>query len=142
MGRENMPASIEISEAVAQRLNDDLVAWLTTVRSDGTPQTSLVWFLWDGGEFLIYSEPGKAKLRNISGNPVVSLNLNSIGDGGVAVFTGNARLSPEDDDPSSNQRYIEKYRSLIEGELATAVEAFATAYRVAIRVKPISLRSS
>ena len=65
------------------------------------PQVSLVWFLWDGGEFLIYSEPGKAKLRNMSNNPVVSLNLNSIGDGGVAVFTGR-RLSPDDDDAARN----------------------------------------
>ncbi len=89
----------------------------------------------------LFSEPGKAKLRNIAGNPAVSLNLNSIGDGGVAVFTGEARLSPEDDDPSANRRYIEKYRSLIEGELASTVEAFATAYRVAIRVKPVSLRA-
>ena len=38
-------------------------------------------------------------------------------------------------------RYVDKYRSLIEGELATSVEAAATAYRVAIRVKPNSLRS-
>jgi PPOX class probable F420-dependent enzyme len=136
-----MPASIEISDRLAQRLDDDLVAWLTTVRSDGIPQASLVWFLWDGGEFLIYSEPGKAKLRNIAANPVVSLNLNSIGDGGVAVFTGDARLSPEDGDPSTNPRYVDKYRSLIEGELATSIETFATAYRVAIRVKPRSLRS-
>ncbi len=77
----------------------------------------------------------------MSNNPVVSLNLNSIGDGGVAVFAGEARLSPDDDDPARNQRYVEKYRSLIEGELATTVEAFATAYRVAIRVAPNSLRS-
>jgi PPOX class probable F420-dependent enzyme len=136
-----MPASIDISEAVAQRLDDDFVAWLTTVRSDGTPQASLVWFLWDGGEFLIYSEPGKAKLRNISNNPVVSLNLNSIGDGGVVVFTGDARPSPEDGDMSTNPRYVDKYRSLIEGELATSVEVAASAYRVAIRVKPKSLRA-
>ena len=136
-----MTAPIEISDRLAQRLDDELVVWLTTVRSDATPQVSLVWFLWDGGEFLIYSEPGKAKLRNMSNNPVVSLNLNSIGDGGVAVFTGEARLSPEDGDMSTNPRYVDKYRSLIEGELATSVEAFATAYRVAIRVAPRSLRA-
>ena len=136
-----MTAPIEISDRLAERLDEELVAWLTTVRSDATPQSSLVWFLWEDEEFLIFSEPGKAKLRNISGNPAVSLNLNSIGDGGVAVFAGVARLSPEDDDPSTNQRYIEKYRSLIERELASSVEAFATAYHVALRLKPTSLRA-
>ena len=64
-----MTAPIEISDGLAQRLEDELVVWLTTVRSDATPQSSLVWFLWDGGEFLIYSEPGKAKLRNIVQQP-------------------------------------------------------------------------
>ena len=73
--------------------------------------------------------------------PIVAVNLNSSGDGGVVVFTGDARLSPEDGDMSTNPRYVDKYRSLIEGELATSVEAAATAYRVAIRVAPGSLRA-
>ena len=39
---------------------------------------------------------------------------------------------------STNPRYVDKYRSLIEGELATSVKAIGTAYRVAVRVKPNS----
>ena len=30
---------------------------MTTVRSDGQPQTVPVWFLWDDEGFLIYSQP-------------------------------------------------------------------------------------
>ena len=62
-----MKASIEISDGLSQRLDDELVVWLTTVRSDATPQPSLVWFLWEDEEFLVFSEPDKAKLRNIVG---------------------------------------------------------------------------
>ena len=40
-----------------QRLHDERLAWLTTVRRDGTPQPTLVWYLWEGDGFLLYSRP-------------------------------------------------------------------------------------
>jgi PPOX class probable F420-dependent enzyme len=52
-----------------RRLHEEEVAWLTTVRQDGQPQSVPVWFLWEGEEFLIYSQPGRQKLRNIAKNP-------------------------------------------------------------------------
>ncbi len=42
--------------------------WLTTVRSDGQPQSVPVWFLWDGETFVVYSRPGQQKLKNIGSN--------------------------------------------------------------------------
>jgi hypothetical protein len=33
--------------------------------------------LWDGETFLVYSQPGRQKLRNIATNPRLGLNLNS-----------------------------------------------------------------
>jgi len=59
------------------RLRREEVAWLTTVRPDGQPQSVPVWFLWDGASFLIYSRQGRQKLKNIARNPRVDLNLNS-----------------------------------------------------------------
>jgi hypothetical protein len=35
------------------RLRSDEMIWLTTVRADGQPQTSAVWFHWDGTDFLL-----------------------------------------------------------------------------------------
>ncbi len=32
-----------------ERLRTDMIGWLTTVRSDGQPQTFPIWFLWDDG---------------------------------------------------------------------------------------------
>jgi hypothetical protein len=49
------------------------MAWLTTVRPDGRPDSVPVWFLWrDDETILVYSQSGKIKLRNISHNPRVS----------------------------------------------------------------------
>ena len=51
-----------------RRLREEKIGWLTTVRSDGQPQSVPVWFLWDGERFLIYSQPHRQKLKNMGGN--------------------------------------------------------------------------
>ena len=42
---------------VARRLQNEQVIWITTVRVDGTPQPTPVWFIWDGETILIYPCP-------------------------------------------------------------------------------------
>jgi len=61
---------------VEGRLRANLMAWLTTVRPDGRPDSVPVWFLLrDDETFLVYSQAAKVKLRNISHNPRVALGL-------------------------------------------------------------------
>jgi PPOX class probable F420-dependent enzyme len=118
------------------RLEKEEVAWLTTVRSDGQPQTVPVWFLWDDEGFLIYSQPDRQKLKNISRNPHVGLNLNSNARGGDVVrLEGTARVA--DDVPPSSEvpSYVEKYRESI-ARIGFDVEGFARASSVAVRVTP------
>jgi PPOX class probable F420-dependent enzyme len=44
----------------AERLQDEIIAWLVTVRGDGQPQPSPVWFLWQDPDILVYSRPEAA----------------------------------------------------------------------------------
>ena len=115
-------------------LKDAAVIWLTTVRPDGQPQGSPVWFVVDEGEFLIYSRPNSPRLRNIATNPRVSLNLDSNEGSDVLTIEGEARLlaGPSNKDNAAYQR---KYATRI-GHLGADPDSFAGTYSVAIKVKP------
>ena len=125
---------------VEERLAREVVMWLTTVRSDGQPQTSPVWFVWDGQSFLIYSIPRSQKVPNIRANPKVSLNLDGDGmGGGIVTIEGEARI--DDGAPKAHEveTYADKYRQLIK-EMGAEPEPFAKEYSTAIRVIPTRRR--
>ena len=52
-----------------------------TSSTGSTPQTSPIWFLWDGSTFLVYSLES-ARVANIGEHGRVSLNLDGNGVGG------------------------------------------------------------
>lgn len=125
---------------VAGRLATDVVIWLTTVRADGTPLPSPVWFLWDGETALVYSRPDTPKLRNIAARPLVALNFDGDRDGGdIIVMTGSAKVDPAAPPADQLAAYLEKYRERIAG-IGMTPASFAAAYSVALRVTPTSLR--
>ena len=110
-----------------------------TVNGRGAPQPSPVWFLWDDGSLLLYSQPDTAKLRNISANPRVALHLNDDGRGSdVVILSGRAAVS---DDPPAHEipAYVAKYAGLIQGNGWTP-ESFASDYSVPVRVALTGLR--
>jgi PPOX class probable F420-dependent enzyme len=132
--------STEFGAHVGRRLRKEHLMWLTTVRADGTPQPTLVWFLWETDTFLIYSQPNKPKLHNIEQNPKVALNFNSDDQGGdMIIFNGEARIVTDVPPAHEHAAYLEKYRDGIAG-IGLAPESFAQAYSVAIRVVPRVLR--
>ena len=70
-----------------------MIGWLTTVTPEGQPQTFPIWFLWEDGEALIYSDRRAKRNGNIAANPRVSLHLNDDGSGGdVVIVEGEARV--------------------------------------------------
>jgi PPOX class probable F420-dependent enzyme len=131
----------KISRQLAQRLRRELVIWLTTVRPDGMPQPTPVWFLWDGDIFLVYSQPSARKLCNIAHDSKVALNLNSDEWGSqVVVIAGEASLDQAAPPANRNPGYMKKYREGI-AQIEMTPESMASEYSVAIRVKPIHVRN-
>ncbi len=125
----------EFGARAARRLREELIGWLTTVSPAGKPTPVPVWFLWDGQRsVLLYSKPGKPKLRSIAANPHVSIHLDGDGRGGnVIVLHGEAR--PSDDPPASEvPPYVEKYTGRITA-LGWTPASFAADYSVPIRIE-------
>ncbi|MBA2451396.1 MAG: TIGR03667 family PPOX class F420-dependent oxidoreductase [Chloroflexi bacterium] len=131
--------STDFGARVARRLREDQIGWLTTVRADGLPQPTPVWFLWDGATFLIFSQPKVQKIRNIEGNSKVSLHLDGDGHGGdIVVISGEARVVTDVPRAHEISEYVEKYREGIK-RIGMTPEQMAQTYSTALRLTPSKL---
>jgi PPOX class probable F420-dependent enzyme len=100
-----------------------------------------VGFLWNGRNFLIYSQSGRPKLRNIERNPRVSLHLNSDDEGeNVVIITGTARVDPNAAAVIQTDEYVAKYREGIK-RIGMTVEEMSNSFSVPVRVQPEHIRS-
>lgn len=129
------------NERSKARLEEEPVIWMTTVRSDGQPQTSVVWFLLENDEILVYSKDGTIRNRSVVANPKVALNLNGDqGGGSVVTIEGTARIDHDAPAPKDNPSYLEKYEGRI-AESGWTPEIFGRDYPVPIRIKVEKVRA-
>jgi len=87
------PSSSPLSAAALRRIDEADVAWLTTLRPDGSPHTTPVWFVFDGEVISVATAARNAKVRNLRGDPRVGVAI----DGTAAaplVAQGVASASP------------------------------------------------
>jgi PPOX class probable F420-dependent enzyme len=122
---------------VHARLRSNLMAWLTTVRPDGRPDTVPVWFLLrSDGTIRLYTRPAKRKLANIAANPHVALGLDVTDIGrDIVRLTGTARPDedavPADQDPEYLAKYVERMAALFD-----TPESFAAQFSAALVITP------
>jgi PPOX class probable F420-dependent enzyme len=123
------------------RLRTDRIAWLTTVTPDGQPQTLPIWFLWEDGTILLYSQKGAVRNRNLRSNDRVSFHLADDGEGGdILEIEGRATLDPELPAPKDHAPYMAKYGGMI-ARSGWTPEYFSEHYPNAIRITPERIRS-
>ena len=123
-----------------ERLESELIGWLTTVNPDGQPQSSPIWFQWTDGELLIYSRTRAPRNANIEERPLVAFNLNTDAVGeDVLTVEGEARILPDAPPASANPAYVAKYEGLLK-DYDWTPEYFAERYSVAIRIRPTRWR--
>jgi PPOX class probable F420-dependent enzyme len=114
--------------------------WLTTVRADGMPQPTPVWFVWENGTFLLYSKPDAQKLRNIRQNPKVALSFNLDPEAEeFVVIMGEAIIDDAAPRAHEHKAYVKKYGDGIK-RLQWTPEQMSGMYSVAIRVTPSHVR--
>ncbi len=122
---------------VDMRLQTNLMAWLTTVNPSGRPDSVPVWFLVRPDDtVLVYSQPGKVKLRNIDANPNVALGLDVTDIGrDIIRLEGTAVRVPDHPPADQVADYASKYAERIAAIFGT-VEQFARSFSEAIVITP------
>jgi PPOX class probable F420-dependent enzyme len=121
---------------IDQRLHNDMVIWLNSVRPDGRPHAVAVWFLWDGETFLIFSRPKNQKVRNLRENVQVLLAVDDTHNGADPItIEGMATLLPAGEVSATFPAYLEKYGSEIKN-IGFTPEQMAAEYSQAIRIIP------
>ncbi len=124
-----------------EHLVDDIVGWLTTVAPDGTPQSSVIAFLWHDECVLLYSQPGALKVRNIAAHPRVAFHL-QCDPWGKHMLTIEGIAAPDQTAASGEAwtAYIDKNRdAFVHWEMDPA-EA-KREYSLPIRIRPTRIRA-
>jgi len=133
-------ASTKAGARALERLEAELIGWLTTINRDGRPQSSPIWFLWVGDEILIYSHKRAPRNGNVAERPRVAFNLNTnAGGGDVVTMEGEARVDLTATPPDQDAAYLAKYRGLLDKNGWTP-EYFAAEYPIPILVRPTRWR--
>ncbi len=132
---------LETRPELAGSLDEDLVGWLTTVTESGQPQSSVVWFLREGDDLLVYSRPDATKMRNISANQKVAFNLRTdpMGDS-MTSLEGTASIVDSPTPPHHDSAYFAKYQGQIK-RLGWTPEQFSDDYSALIRITVTRVRS-
>ncbi len=127
---------------VDARLAGNLMAWFSTVSPTGRPNSVPVWFLLQEDDtVLLYSEPGKAKLRYIAANPNVALGLDVTDIGrDIIRIDGTAQVVAGHPSAAEVPAYAAKYTERI-GAIFGTVERFAGLFSEAIVVTPSRLHA-
>ena len=132
--------SVDITPEFAERLEKAIYVWFTTIRADGMPQPTPVWFIRDGDTFLIYTTPDAQKLRNVRTHPKVALSYSATLDADdYLVIMGEAAVDPAAPQPTHNSAYMAKYTKDI-AEIGMTPESFDETFTVPIRVTPTTVR--
>jgi PPOX class probable F420-dependent enzyme len=128
------PSAGRTAERVVPMLAGERVAWLSTVRPDGTPHLVPTWFWWDGDSILVFSKPGAVKVRNLRANPRLMVALGDPDDDfAVGLIEAEARVA---DSPAQvPDAFFAKYADeLGPGRLDPV--GFRELYTQAIRIVP------
>jgi PPOX class probable F420-dependent enzyme len=138
-----LDTSIPSHARAAERLQREIPIWLTTVGRSGQPQSSPVWFWWDGEVFHLISQPGATKITNLRENPLVSLHLQAeeIAEEDIAIFEGVAEFDPVGAEAAWLPAYLEKYRERIDAYGWTP-EGMLADYSVPLQVTPTRIRTT
>lgn len=143
--RTSRPAEAEAvpcDAACQRRLRAERIVWLSTVDEEALPHVVPVWYVWDGGRFLIFSKPDARKVRAVRRQPRVALAVGEpLEDFDVQLIHGHATVLQQPaaellDDELIGSEHARKYGAQMSALGLTRSE-YAATYCAALSVVPI-----
>lgn len=134
-----IPASAqEATKTLGQFLGEKRDATMATIRPNGTPHLSPVWFHWDEEKFYISTTRDRIKFKNLERDPRMSLCVDDVTGFTYVVAEGKAEIRTENiwDD---TRKILVKYRGEDGGE--AYLEHLKKQPRVLIVLKPTRLET-
>jgi F420H(2)-dependent biliverdin reductase len=74
-GSKGHSMSSDLTPEAATKLEKQQNIWFGSVRADGTPHLTPIWFVWHEGKLYIGIDPNSVKSHNLRQNPRVVLAL-------------------------------------------------------------------
>ena len=126
------PSAPGVPPGFADLLEAPGFAHLATVREDGSPQTNVMWFAWDGELFRFTHTTQRRKFRNIRHEPRVAFSIADATDGYryLQVRGRVVSVEPDSADAGFFRELMARYGRDNSGPVADA------AVRVVIAVAP------
>ena len=131
--------SVKIPEKFNDLIANAIYIWFTTVREDGMPQPTPVWFVRDGETFIIYTTSAAQKIKNLNANPKVALGIAHGDAGNFFVVQGEAVIDHSLPSPTKQAAYFAKYKDSLP-EIGMTPEVFDQQFTLPIRVTPSHVR--
>jgi PPOX class probable F420-dependent enzyme len=101
-GKRANLVTVKPPESHADLLDQPTFAHLATVRPDGSPQSSVMWFAWDGERIRMTHTKTRQKFRNLGAEPRVALSIEDPQDGYRFLEVRGVVESIEDDDDEAS----------------------------------------
>jgi len=113
-------------------LSQPLIADLVTLKKDGSPQITPVWYDYDGTYLYVSTTTNRAKVRNIKRDNRIAISIRNENAHKVVLFTGNADIL-DDKNHVAVRRIAARYMppDRVDGFVSTL-----EGNRVILRVKP------
>jgi PPOX class probable F420-dependent enzyme len=91
-----MPMTVQLTDNARALFEGKNLAWVTTLRPDGSPHNTVVWADVDGDDVVFNTAVGRAKDDHLKANPQVSVSvLDPENSQRFASISGTAELSTE-----------------------------------------------
>ncbi|MBI3859055.1 MAG: PPOX class F420-dependent oxidoreductase [Thaumarchaeota archaeon] len=122
-----------LDEKVQEFLKAPLFGKIATLKKDGSPHVTPIWYMYDDGKLVVNTTTDRVKFRNIKRDPRVSLLVD---DGySYVMILGKARVATERDPKKDIESLAIRYRGEEQGR-KSARERYWKMDRVTLEILP------